>query len=61
MAEMTLSPGGTRLEELESIYRQQASVKLDRTAKAGVDAASEQIARAVSGGCLLYTSDAADE
>lgn len=54
MAEMTLSPGETRLEELESIYRQQASVKLDRTAKAGVDAASEQIARAVSGGEAVY-------
>lgn len=54
MADMTLHPGDTRLEELETIYRQRVFVKIDRTAKTAVEAASAQIAKAARGGEAVY-------
>ena len=50
MKAITLTPGTTTLTELEDIYRSDGPVKLDRVAKAGVEAAAEQIAAAVEGG-----------
>lgn len=54
MATMTLTPGLTTLAELETIYREQHSAKLNRSAKAGVETAAAQITAAVNGGDAVY-------
>ena len=54
MTIMTLRPGLTSLDALETIYREQCAVKLDRSAKAAVQSAAAQITNAVNGGDAVY-------
>ncbi len=50
----TLIPGAVSLVQLESLYRLGTPVKLERAAKAGVDAAAKQIRDAVENGAPVY-------
>ncbi|MEP3891296.1 MAG: histidine ammonia-lyase [Hellea sp.] len=54
MATITLTPGLATLADLETIYREQHPVKLNRSAKAGVMTAAAQIEAAVNGGAAVY-------
>ena len=51
---IALSPGRTRLETLEQIYRQCGPVAIDETAKTQVDLAVETVARAAQGDRPVY-------
>jgi histidine ammonia-lyase len=50
----TLIPGATTLAQMERLYRHQAPARLDPSARAGVEAAAAQIARAASGTEPVY-------
>lgn len=54
MAVKTLVPGATNLTQLESIYRNQSCVKLERSAKPAIEAAAAQIEATVKGGKAVY-------
>ncbi len=49
-----LTPGAISLAQLEQIYRDDAAVRIERSAKAAVDAAAAQIVRAVEGTEAVY-------
>ncbi|SDD94636.1 histidine ammonia-lyase [Ruegeria marina] len=51
---ISLSPGSTDLATLRNIYRTGAPVRLDPTARAGVDAAAAMVARAAAGEAAVY-------
>ena len=50
----TLTPGTASLEQLEAIWREQRAVRLDRGAKAPVEAAAELVRRAAEGDVAVY-------
>jgi histidine ammonia-lyase len=50
----TLFPGATTLAQLERLYRTEAPARLDDSARAGVEAAARQIARAAAGNAAVY-------
>jgi len=50
----TLAPGHVTLEELEAIYRRGETVRIDREARAGVEAAAARVAAAVKAGAPVY-------
>ena len=54
MTKLTLNPGDVSLDQLERIYRDQCSITLNRSARAGVEAAAAQITAAVNGGDAVY-------
>ncbi len=54
MTTITVRPGQVTLAELESIYRDDAAVRVDRSCKPAVDAAAELIAAASRGEAALY-------
>ena len=54
MSYTTLTPGAVTLAQLESLYRSGTPVKLERAAKAGVDAAAKHIRDAVENGAPVY-------
>ena len=54
MTSLTLQPGNTNLEQLQQLYRSGASAVLDDSARAGVDAAADQVARAAQGTEAVY-------
>ncbi len=54
MTNITLQPGNTSLKQLEQLYRSGASAVLDDSARAGVDAAAAQVARAAQGTEAVY-------
>ncbi|MGB0908002.1 MAG: histidine ammonia-lyase [Maricaulaceae bacterium] len=54
MAVMTLTPGATTLAQLNTFYRTQGAIKLDRATKKAVKAAAEQIEEAVKGNEAVY-------
>ncbi|MEF3047522.1 histidine ammonia-lyase [Pseudotabrizicola sp. L79] len=49
-----LTPGTTPLATLETLWRKGGQVRLDRTAKDGIDAAHALVARAASGDAAVY-------
>ncbi len=51
---MTLLPGATRLAQLEALWRGNGAPKLDRSARAGVEAAAAQVADAAAGTVAVY-------
>ncbi|MCU9840025.1 histidine ammonia-lyase [Ruegeria sp. WL0004] len=51
---ISLSPGSTDLATLRNIYRTGAAVRLDPTARAGVDAAAAMVAKAAAGEAAVY-------
>ena len=51
---MILTPGEVDLEALEEIWREQHPITLDLSAKAAVEAAAAQVARAASGTEAIY-------
>ena len=52
--ELTLIPGAVDLTTLDAVFRGDATPKLDRSAKARVEEASAQIAKAVAGEAPVY-------
>lgn len=54
MTTLTLTPGQVTLENLETVYRDQANVQLDRSCKPAVDQAAERIKRAALGNEPVY-------
>jgi histidine ammonia-lyase len=54
MSVIIIKPGATRLDTLETIYRRQSPVKIDRAAKPFIDAAAAQIDAAVKSGEAVY-------
>jgi len=54
MTNLILQPGNTNLEQLQQLYRSGASAVLDDSARAGVDAAAAQVARAAQGTEAVY-------
>ncbi len=51
---LTLVPGNATLNDLETIYRDGASVRLDAGARAGVEAAAQLVAQAAAGKVAVY-------
>ncbi len=51
---ITLIPGETPLDQLEKIYRSEGPIRLDRSAKAGVESAELLISKAVERGAPVY-------
>ncbi|MCV2887074.1 histidine ammonia-lyase [Ruegeria aquimaris] len=51
---ISLSPGSTDLATLRTIYRTGAPVRLDPSARAGVDAAAAMVAKAAAGEAAVY-------
>ncbi len=51
---MTLTPGATTLAQLETLWRGEGVAVLDPTAKTGVEAAADQVAKAAAGGAAVY-------
>ncbi len=51
---LTLTPGATTLAQLARIWQEDAAVTLDRSARPGVEAAAEAIARAAAGDDPVY-------
>ncbi|MEM9014304.1 MAG: histidine ammonia-lyase [Pseudomonadota bacterium] len=51
---LVLPPGATDLAILETVYRGDGPINLDRSARAGVDASSEHIRKATSGEAPIY-------
>ncbi len=51
---LTLTPGATTLEQLESLWRDGLPAQLDPAARAGVDAAAAQVAAAAAGDAAVY-------
>jgi histidine ammonia-lyase len=51
---MLLTPGATRLDTLEAIWREGLSARLIPDALAAIDAAAEIVARAAAGGEAVY-------
>ena len=54
MTLLTLTPGDITLADLRRIYRDGLAVKLDRSAKAGIDASAAVIAKAAAGDVPVY-------
>ncbi len=54
MTRLILQPGSTSLAQLQQLYRSGASAVLDDGARAAVDAAAEQVARAAKGTEAVY-------
>lgn len=54
MSTITLIPGQVTLADLERIYREQASVKLDRACRTNVQRAADRIERAATGNTAVY-------
>lgn len=54
MSSMVLVPGSATLAELQSLFRNQANVQLDRSARAQVDAAAALVHAAVAGKESVY-------
>ncbi|MEP1934373.1 MAG: histidine ammonia-lyase [Roseibium sp.] len=54
MSGLTLRPGSVTLADLERIYREELSVRVDRSAKAAIDLAAERVAKAAMGGKAVY-------
>ena len=54
MSPIILTPGKANLATLEAIYRTDANIEIDKTAKAGVDLAASKIAAAVKSGAPTY-------
>ncbi len=54
MTVLTLTPGAVTLADLARIYFDEAPVRLDRSARAGVDRAADAIARAAAGDVPVY-------
>ena len=54
MRSMSLSPGRANLFELELIYRNEATPRIDRAAKAAIDAAARRVAIAARGEAAIY-------
>ena len=51
---LTLTPGATTLEQLETLWRQGLAARLDPAARPGIDAAAEQVRRAAAGEAAVY-------
>ncbi len=54
MSLLTLTPGAVTLADLARIYFDEAAVRLDRSARAGVERAADAIARAAAGDVPVY-------
>ena len=54
MTPLVLLPGRVSLADLRRIYRDGLAVKLDRSAKAGIDASAAVIAKAAEGDVPVY-------
>ncbi len=54
MTTLTLTPGQVTLAELERVYREEASVKLDRSCEKAVERAAARIAAAAGGQAAVY-------
>jgi len=51
---LTLTPGGTTLVQLESLWRDGLPARLDPSARAGVDAAAKKVRDAAAGEAAIY-------
>jgi histidine ammonia-lyase len=51
---LTLIPGATRLSELETLWREEITARLDPAARGPVEAAAALVARAAAGGTAVY-------
>lgn len=51
---LTLTPGATRLDMLEALWRSGAPARLDPACRAGVDAAAARVAQAAAGEVAVY-------
>ena len=54
MSVVELKPGKVRLAQFEEIYRENQSIRIARASKTAVDAAAEQITKAVNGNEAVY-------
>ncbi|TYC48255.1 histidine ammonia-lyase [Rhodobacterales bacterium] len=54
MSALTLTPGNVSLADLESIYRAERPVRIDRAAQAAIDLAAERVAKAARGDEAVY-------
>lgn len=54
MTDLVLTPGQTTLAQLALVYRREMAVTLNRSARAGVEAAAAAIARAAAGDVPIY-------
>ncbi|MCC9624489.1 histidine ammonia-lyase [Thalassospira sp. MA62] len=51
---LTLIPASVKLADLERIWREELAVKLDRTARGGIDAAADMVRNAADGDAAVY-------
>ena len=54
MTTLTLAPGAVTLADLQTIYREEAAVRLDPACRPGIEAAHARIARAAAGTEAVY-------